>query len=144
MNDFYKFPVNFGDLLRGERAPKSGQKESVREYIYLILLTKRGEWRYDEQFQCVLWDKDFEQTDKLDNWLDEVKEDIRTSIRQYETRLRVREVNIEKDELQEKNKEDKVTRIRNRINIRVRGTIIKTEEPFEEEFLMFFGPITVV
>jgi phage baseplate assembly protein W len=144
MNTFYSLPVDFGVLMRKEQAAKSTTRQSIRSYIYLILLTKRGEWRYDDDFQCLLWEKDFEQTDNLNHWLDDVKEDIRISVHRYETRLRIRNVDVEKDEIQEKNREDKVTRIRNRINIKIRGTIVSTDEDFEEEFLMFFGPITVV
>ena len=140
----YHIPVDFGALLRKEKLPATNLKSSIREYIYLILLTQRGEWRFDYNFQCLLWQKDFEQTDNLNIWLDEVKDDIRQSVHKYETRLKVQNVDVQKDEMQEKNKEEKVARIRNRLTIKVRGTIIQTEERFEEEFLMFFGPITVV
>ena len=109
-----------------------------------MLLTQRGEWRYDSDFQCILWEKDFEQTDNLNLWLDAVKDDIRQSVSKYETRLKTRMVDIQRDELPELNKENKVSRIRNRLTIKVQGTVIQTDEIFDEEFLMFFGPITMI
>ena len=109
-----------------------------------MLLTQRGEWRYDPDFQCILWEKDFEQTDNLNLWLDAVKDDIRQSVSKYETRLKTRMVDIQRDELPELNKENKVSRIRNRLTIKVQGTVIQTDEIFDEEFLMFFGPITMI
>ncbi len=140
----YQIPIDFGALLRNQKLPTVSLRASIQQRIYLILLTNKGEWRYDEDFHCLLWEKDFEQTDNLNLWLDEVKDDIKNSVHTYETRLSIRQVTVEKDELQEKNRENKVTRIRNRLNITVKGTIKETEEAFDETFLMFFGPITVI
>ena len=144
MIPIYHIPLNFTALLQKEPVAKTSMKESIKEYIYLMLLTQRGEWRYDPDFQCLLWEKDFEQTDNLNIWLEAVKEDIRRSVTKYETRLKVRMVDIQRDELPELSRENKVRRIRNRLNIRVQGMVIQTEEAFDEEFLMFFGPITVI
>jgi phage baseplate assembly protein W len=144
MYPLHHLPLTFSDLLKKERIPVTSIKESIKELIYLMLLTQRGEWRYDPDFQCVLWEKDFEQTDNLNLWLDAVKDDIRISITRYETRLKIRMVDIQRDELPELSNENKVRRIRNRLTIKVQGTVIQTEETFDEEFLMFFGPITVI
>ena len=144
MKKLYHLPVNFGLLLQKERLESISLKESIKEFIYLMLLTQRGEWRYDSDFQCILWEKDFEQTDNLNLWLDAVKDDIRQSVSKYETRLKTRMVDIQRDELPELNKENKVSRIRNRLTIKVQGTVIQTDEIFDEEFLMFFGPITMI
>ena len=144
MRNLYHIPVDFGSLLRKGRLPSTSLKDSIKEYIYLMLLTQHGEWRYDPEFQCILWEKDFEQTDNLNIWLDSVKDDIRHTIVKYETRLRVKMVDIQRDELPELSKENKVRRIRNRLTIKVQGTVIQSDEVFDEEFLMFFGPITVI
>ena len=144
MQKLYHLPVNFGLLLQKERLQSTSLKESIKEFIYLMLLTQRGEWRYDPDFQCILWEKDFEQTDNLNIWLDQVRDDIRFSVHKYETRLKIHDVDVQRDELQELSRENKVTRIRNRLNIRVKGTVIQSGENFDETFLMFFGPITVV
>lgn len=144
MSRHYHIPADFGALLRRQTLPQTSIKGSVREYIYLLLLTQRGEWRYDEQFQCLLWEKDFEQTDNINIWLDQVRDDIQRSVAKYETRLKISNVDVQRDELRELNKANKVSRIRNRLNIRVKGIIRKTGEEFDETFLMFFGPITVV
>lgn len=144
MIPLHHIPLNFTALLKKGSTVKTTIKESVKEYIYLMLLTQKGEWRFDPEFQCVLWEKDFEQTDNLNLWLDAVKDDIRRSIAKYETRLKIKMVDIQRDELPELSKENKVRRIRNRLTIKVQGTVIQTEEHFDEEFLMFFGPITVI
>ena len=144
MAKHHHIPVDFGALLKKGSLPQVAVKASVKEYIYLLLLTQRGEWRYDSNFQCLLWEKDFEQTDNLNIWLDQVRDDIRVSVHKYESRLKIQDVDVQRDELQELSKENKVTRIRNRLNIRVRGTVIQSGENFDETFLMFFGPITVV
>ncbi len=141
----YHLPVNFRSLLKkGGRLQTVSLKESIREYIYLILQTQRGEWRYDADFQCLLWEKDFEQTDNLNLWLDEVKEHIKKTLYKWETRLKIQSIDIRKDELEERNRENKICKVRNRIKIRIRGMMIQSSESFDEEFLMFFGPITVI
>lgn len=140
----HHIPVDFGALLAKKRLPAVTLKTSIKEYIYLILLTQHGEWRYDYDFHCLLWQKDFEQTDNLNIWLDQVKDDIRRTIHTYEIRLRIIDVDVQRDELQELTKQNKIARIRNRINIRVKGEIIQSGETFDEKFSMFFGPITVI
>jgi len=144
MAKYHHIPVDFGALLKMKTLPATTLKNSIKEYIYLILLTQHGEWRYDNDFQCLLWQKDFEQTDNLNTWIDQVKDDIRKTVHKYEIRLKIRDVDVQRDELQELNKENKVSRIRNRLNIRVKGEIIQSGESFDETFLMFFGPITVI
>ncbi len=143
MQPLHHVPIDFASLLKKGRIQRATMAQSIREYIFLLLLTQRGEWRYDPDFQCVLWEKDFEQTDNLNLWLDEVKEDIKRSVARYETRLKVRNVDIQRDEIPELNRENKVRRIRNRLTITVQGTILQSGENFDENFLMFFGPITV-
>jgi len=140
----HHIPVDFGALLAKKKLPNVTLKTSIQEYVYLILLTQHGEWRYDNDFHCLLWQKDFEQTDNLNIWLDQVKEDIKRTVRTYEIRLRINDVDVQRDELQELNKENKVARIRNRLNIRVKGEIVQSGENFDEKFSMFFGPITVI
>jgi len=144
MQPLYHFPIDFAALLQKKPQPRATLKESIRKYIFLLLLTQRGEWRFDPDFQCVLWEKDFEQTDNLNLWLDEVKADIKRSVTQYETRLKIKIVDIQRDEISELNEENKVRRIRNRLIVRVQGDILDSGENFDENFLMFFGPITVV
>lgn len=144
MANYHSIPVDFGALLKKKLLPQVTIKASVREYIYLLLLTQQNEWRYDSGFQCLLWEKDFEQTDNLNIWLDQVRDDIRLSVVRYESRLNIQEVDVQRDELRELNNENKVSRIRNRLNIRVKGTVIQTGDHFDEIFLMFFGPITVI
>lgn len=143
MQPLYHFPIDFAALLQKKPQPRATLKESIREYIFLLLLTQRGEWRFDPDFQCVLWEKDFEQTDNLNLWLDEVKADVKRSVSQYETRMKIKMVDIQRDEIPELNEENKVRRIRNRLIIRVQGTILESGENFDENFLMFFGPITI-
>lgn len=143
MQPLYRFPIDFAGLLQKKPQPRATLKESIRGYIFLLLLTQRGEWRFDADFQCVLWEKDFEQTDNLNLWLDEVKADVKRSVAQYETRLKIKMVDIQRDEIPELNEENKVRRIRNRLTIKVQGTIAESGEDFDENFLMFFGPITV-
>ena len=107
MAKHHHIPVDFGALLKKESLPQVAVKASVKEYIYLLLLTQRGEWRYDSNFQCLLWEKDFEQTDNLNIWLDQVRDDIRISVHKYESRLKIQDVDVQRDELQELSKENK-------------------------------------
>uniref|UniRef100_UPI0035934C20 hypothetical protein n=1 Tax=Persicitalea sp. TaxID=3100273 RepID=UPI0035934C20 len=70
--------------------------------------------------------------------------DVKRAVTQYETRLKIKMVDIQRDEIPELNEKNKVRRIRNRLTIKVQGTIVEGGENFDENFLMFFGPITVV
>ncbi len=144
METNYSLPVDFGALIRKGPQPKVSLKASIRQYIYLLLLTRRAEWRFDDDFGCLLWEKDFEQTDNLNVWLDEVKVDMRQAIQKHETRLRTNYVDIQREEQQVHNEDGKISRVRNRLTIRVSGTILQNDESFDEEFLMFFGPVTVI
>jgi phage baseplate assembly protein W len=145
MERHYGVPINFKALMQQKKLPIISIRESVRQHVNLILMTERGGWRFDAEYKCTLWEKDFEQTDNMNSWLDEVRDDIVATIQRYEKhRLRNLNIDIKRDELPDVNKEGKIVRVRNRIKINVRGSIIQTDESFEEEFIMFFGPITII
>lgn len=144
MQSFYPLPVGFKHLMQHRELPTVTIHESIRQHVFLILMTSRGEWRYDYDYNGSLWEKDFEQTDNMNMWLDDIKNEMMSALRTFEKRLEYPTMAIQKDELEEINKEGKVVKIRNRLTIYVQGTIIQTNESFEENYTMFFGPITIL
>ena len=145
MQKYYELPVSFGDLIKKKRLPKNELYQSVEQHIYLIMITRFGEYRFDPSFGCSVWDYDFDILPKINAWKSEIEKSISELLVKLEPRLKevVVKVSISLEEF--KNfKIKKIVRIKRKIGINVKGRLVTTNEVFErKDYEIFFSPISL-
>ena len=96
---YNEIPFPFGPLLRGERLLRHPSVEaSIRQHAAVLLLSKKGDWRFDPAFGCELWDMDFETDPETRGRLLNLEHSIRLLLEKYEPRLHHPEVQITPDD----------------------------------------------
>ncbi|MDZ4822258.1 MAG: GPW/gp25 family protein [Flavobacteriales bacterium] len=131
MSSYYRFPLNFSNLIQKKELATCGLEKSIAQNIYLILTSQFGEFRYDETYGCSIWEHDFENIVSVHSWKDRIAQSIRLSLIRHEMRLLNPTVRIEigQEEKVMPGKEH-ISRIKKCIDITVSGTIAETNEPF--------------
>jgi phage baseplate assembly protein W len=144
MRNFYSIPTAFSALRQKKRLEKRDVAESIDQHIRLILVTRFGEFRYNPDYGCVLWEYDFEILPKMNAWRNEIEQSIAKTLDQLEPRLGQVMVRVRIDLEPSKSSHGKVVRIKRRILISVKGVILSTNESFErDDYLIYFSPISL-
>lgn len=96
---YYEMPFFFRTLLRGEHLYRQPSlEESIRQHAVVLLMSGKGEWRFDPEFGCELWDMNFETDPETRRRLQNLEHSIRLLLEKYEPRLSRPEVKITPDD----------------------------------------------
>jgi phage baseplate assembly protein W len=141
----YAFPVRFRDLMQGRTAPACTPAESVRQHIFLILITRFGECSFDPAYGCELWEYDFDHPADLNAQKHHLEQSIKNSIEQHEPRLSNVNIAVDIDtQIFTCRFNPKEPRIKKKINITVKGTLEETNQEFRTPapYVIYFSPVS--
>lgn len=140
----YLMPFDFGALMqRNRELPSCNLGTSIAQNIFLIISSKHNEHRFDEQFGCGIWDKDFETITDATAWQEEINSSIRQSLNKYEQRLEDIHVDTLITEQPYRHPVTRVQSIKKKVIVNVRGTMKATGEPFAYSPQLFLSPISI-
>ncbi len=138
---YYKFPLKFEKLTKGQDIPKTTIEESLAQYMGLIISTTFGEYKYDEEFGTEIWETDFNMLTNPNQLKDLIKESVFEKIKQYEKRLFPTDVKltIVEDTISHVEK----IRVKKRLDISVYGIIKQTNEPYYFISSYYLAPFSI-
>jgi phage baseplate assembly protein W len=142
--DYYTLPIRFDVILDKKPHPKCALELSIAQHLHVMLTTHYRESRFDHDFGCSIWERDFEMM--TDNeWLDYVKESIERAIEKNEPRLTETSVQIEVDDHIEDYRILKSLnrKVRKRLWIKISGFLERTNKPFTFEEYIYIAPLAV-
>ncbi|MEA3445413.1 MAG: GPW/gp25 family protein, partial [Bacteroidota bacterium] len=84
---YYKLPLQVESLMNRDDLPKSNLRDSINQYLRLIIISKFGELDSDINFGCKIWEDDFNLGTNHLNYTEELKEHLQQVIEKYEKRL---------------------------------------------------------
>ena len=144
MRPYYQLPLQFDTIIQKKRHNLCSLEDSVRQHIHLIIKTHYHEYRFDANYGCYIWDKDFDNIQSVSKWKDELEDLVLQSLNAYEKRLDNIHVDVQIDEPETGNvRTNPSTRHRTRITIHMQGTIKKTNQSFQHIEHMFFSPLSL-
>jgi len=137
---YYKIPIDFKNLTRGEDIKKVTIEESLAQYISLVITTIFGEYKYDENFGTMIWETDFNLLANANQLKDAIKDSVFSKVKEYEKRLTITDVTLAIGE-------DTVSyttkiRVKKRLDIVVYGIIKKTNQPYYYKSSYFLAPFS--
>ena len=140
----YSIPINFSKLIqKNERLDKCDLEASIRYHIYLLLITRFDDWRYDSGYGCILWRYDFDTRATLKSKKQEIERSVKERIEKHERRLGELRVSfkITQEELIVRGFKS-LLRPKERLEIKVSGRILETNQLFNPApFIIYFSPI---
>ena len=136
---YYCLPLDLASVLERLQLPRCSVRESIAQHLYLMLITQFGDTRYEPEFGCQVWEQDFDAITSV-NWKDTVQQSVEQSIRTYEPRLLRVRVQVEVSDFESKKGQQ---RIRKRLEVRIIGFLLHTDEPLEVKISLFLAPLSV-
>lgn len=137
---YYKIPFDFESLTEKKDAEKISLETSIHQHIFLLATTSFGECKFDETYGSEIWEMDFDIM-KSDNSLKEfIADTLKKSVTIYERRIRLEDVEviINDHNLGTLGKR----RMKKKVSIVIKGTVLETNRPFIFSNAFFVGPLS--
>lgn len=137
-------PIDFGMLItRNRELPTASLGDSIAQNVFLIVSSKFNEHRYDPQFGCELWERDFEFAVNTHIWQEHIDNSILDTLVKYEKRLENLDVKTEIKEVEYKDENTGAKGIKKRVIVNVKGIVRATGEPFVFSPKLFVSPVSI-
>jgi len=140
----YYLPLEFDKIINKKRNPVCGEEDSIKQFLNLMLTTYLGEYRYEPQFGCRIWDLNYNNIHSVNKWKEMIKKEVTKSILNNENRLKNIEVQITLVEPNISTVNKKVIKSRQKILITIGGTMVLTNKNFYHQEVIFFSPLSIV
>lgn len=138
---YYKLPLNTKRLISNEELDKVDLKKSVKSYLNLLMTTHYGECMFNESFGCIIWDIDFDNLTKTSKLKEEMAFSLRESITENEARLKSVRVDLKVTQ-HEFLGQEKLTRVKKRLEVKVSATLRQTNESFFCTEQFYIAPLS--
>jgi len=125
---YYQAPFDFKRFFEKKELRKLSLRDSISQFMSVIITTYFEEYAFDERFGSEIWETDFDLLVNANVMKERIKRSLTKQINSYEKRLSNIDLNIELMESLS-SKTNKV-RLKKYLYITIRGTIVKTDEPF--------------
>jgi hypothetical protein len=137
--EYYNLPLKLNRITQKKEHDKCGLSDSVAAMVHLIAVTYFGECKHDNTFGCEIWEHDFENISNPQQHREKLINSVRQTIEKQEKRLNDIYVDIQIEQI------DYLLiqrRIKSRISLLVKATLVETNEPFSHYDQFFIGPLS--
>lgn len=129
---FYRFPIEYNILTDAKLHAKSEVEASLKQFVELIVLTTPGEFRFDTQFGCTIWEREYNLMSNGERWKKEFKNSVEIALKTYEHRLENIKVNILNI--------SETSQLNKKIALLIEGIIRQTGKTFTHSFAIIMCP----
>lgn len=144
MSKLYKLPLNFKDLsTKGKELEDASLVESIITNCSLLINSRFNSHRYDFNYGCNIWEKDFELLSTNSKWEEEMVDSISKSIQKNEPRLERINISTKYAEEIVRNSRTQARYFRMNIQIHINGFIKSIGEPFYYKKTLYLSPIEI-
>lgn len=137
---YYETPFNFKRFFEKKELKKLSVRDSITQFISIIITTYFKEYTFDEEFGSEIWETDFDLLVNVNVLKEQIKYSLTDQIERYEKRLTNIDLNVELMETLSENS-NKV-RLKKYLYITITGTIIKTDEQFRFTGDYYLAPLS--
>lgn len=140
MNRYLTLPLELNKLHKKSEHTTCSLKQSVAQNLHLIITTAFGELVSDFNFGTSIWDTDFSNANFNSQQKEQILESLKRAIHTYERRVENVKIGIgiEQDELQN----NKASRMKKKMSIRVNAVLKLTNEPIVYNDSFFISPLS--
>lgn len=140
----YKIPFDPESLIKEHNAIEMcNTAESIARNIMLLIMTRKGENRYDPQYGNEVWDIEFENSVSLVDWENIFIKSLKEQITNYEPRITAPKVEVHISYVEHSYDTKKFSEIKRRAKIAISAKIVETGEPFQFTTEIFLSPMSV-
>jgi len=136
---YIKLPMNLHAAVNG-KLKRCSYEESIAQQIMLLIVSHYGEVVGRENYGSAIWELEFNQLVKINEWEEMVQISLIKAIQLYEKRLKDVSVKVVLSEIEDENKKN--IHVRRKAQITVTGNIVSTDLPFHFNTLVYISPLS--
>lgn len=140
--NFYSKPFRFGSIFLGADLQPADLGKSISNHLELIIFTRYGEHRNNQNFGCEIWELDFELIVSESLWEEKFRKSLLNSVTEYETRIYQIDVEVHITEVENVYPLRNITEIKKKVDISIRGLIKTTGEKYFFNIALFLSPLS--
>ena len=92
--NYLKLPLDLSGALNGQ-IQRCSYEESIAQHLMMLVVSRHGEVEGREDYGSIIWDLEFNQVLKNEDWEDKVRRSLEATIIKYEPRLKDVHVRVE-------------------------------------------------
>lgn len=138
--NYLKLPLDLSGVLNGQ-IQRCSYEESIAQHLMMLVVSRCGEVEGREDYGSVIWDLEFNQVLKNEDWEEKVRQSLEATITKYEPRLKDVEVRVELTEVEEDIR-SKFPNARKRVRLWVKGLIVRNDQQFNFSTHLYISPIS--
>ncbi len=142
----YKLPLNLTALLNDDTErgwlETCSEKESIYQYLHLLINTCPGEHDFDKTFGTRIFDLDFEKIVSRTRWESLFTQYVTEAIIKNEKRLERIDVKVQIEEVTRIDTVFETSTIKKRAIIYVSGDLSRTGERCSFSYVLYLGPLS--
>ena len=138
---YYKTPLRFDNLFTNKNLVLCSLGESIAQHLELITETRYGEHQGDMHFGCELWNFDFQNMIKVEDYERKLQTSLQETVIKYEQRLNDVEVDVSIADKEVYNSATGSAEMKKQAIIIVKGNVKETGEAFYFKTAFHLNPI---
>ena len=143
-NENYKLPLNpMSMMMNGGKIDTCGIGESIAQNIMLLIITKKGENRYDEHYGNDVWDLEFDNGVTSSMWENIFIKSLQRQIDDYEPRLIYSRVEASIKFVEHNYETKGFTEVKKKVKIIINAKLESTNEAFSFSTEIFLSPMSI-
>ena len=124
--NYLKLPLDLSGALNGQ-IQRCSYEESIAQHLMMLVVSRHGEVEGREDYGSIIWDLEFNQVLKNEDWEDKVRRSLEATIELTEVEEDVR---------------NKFPNARKRVRLWVSGLIVRNDQQFNFNTHLYLSPIS--
>ncbi len=138
---YLKLPIDFSNLINGEGVQRCSKEESIAQNIMMIITSRYGEVVGKPKLGSDIWELEFSQLVKINQWEEQVCNSLVQSINKYEKRLKNINVTVLLSEVDDDFSKKENVHVRRKAQITIKGIMKENDIPFNFSTLLYISPL---
>lgn len=143
-NKYYQLPFNTSALFAEEGTVKvCSMAESIAQNIMLLITTKKGEHRFDDEYGNAVWDIEFDRAATNVIWEETFVQSLAKLIEEYEPRIIHPVIKVQTQYVEHNYKTRAFTEIKKKAIITIQAVLTDSAEQFSFSTEIFLSPMSI-
>lgn len=139
---YLKLPLDFSNFIKGVGVQRCSKEESIAQNIMMLITSRYGEVVGKDDFGSDIWELEFSQLVKINEWEEQVRSSLESSINKYEQRLRNISIDVVLSEVDDDFSNKKNVHIRRKAQITIKGIMRDNDIPFNFGTVLYISPLS--
>lgn len=140
----YRFPFNPVAVMKDNSSMETcGTAESIAQNIMLLIITKKGENRYDEDYGNEVWNVEFDNGISAVKWEEIFVKSLKKQILKYETRIKNPDISAQISIVEHSYDTKGFTEVKKKVKVAINAVIEASDERFSFATELFLSPMSI-